>query len=203
MEQLKKCQKVEDFLYDVDNKRCLSDCLNILLKDELYFVLFDYEQNSLTFSLQRYKELRKHDIIKDFIGEDVMDLLDLILKNSVSEFIEIKIDMPNKSDAYNHDYMVRHVLTPGKNDKAILRGLENAYLNGIIKVCLKKDLTNLADFQYKIQDVMRNKVAGTGEKLRLAEISQYVKHRLFKDSELSRKLIRYFKSKDKTEDKVK
>jgi hypothetical protein len=124
----------------------------------------------------------------------------------VSDFVEIKVEpgIDWNDEEYVHDYMVSHILTPGrsKQDQFYLQNLREAYYGGIVKICLKKDMANLAEYLPKMEKVENSfvKKGSTRIVIPLLEISEIVKHRLFKDSLLSRKLIYYFKSKVKTDE---
>jgi hypothetical protein len=44
--------------------RCVTDYLLDVLKEELYEVIFDYEQGWLTFNIGRYRQLSKTPVIE-------------------------------------------------------------------------------------------------------------------------------------------
>lgn len=83
---------IEKYLQRIDKGHCLTDVLLDLLKEELYEVMFSWEQGWLTFNILRYRQLCRLSIIEEFIGREVLELLDLIEKNSVSDFVEIKVE---------------------------------------------------------------------------------------------------------------
>jgi hypothetical protein len=117
-------------------------------------------------------------VIEEFISKEVIELFDAISDNSVQDFIEIRVESSSGRD-FSHDYMVTHVLTPGKSkeDQFYLKNLKEAYYDSIIKYCLKKDMSNLEAFypkMVKVEESFLKKGSGKS-RIPLLEISQIVK----------------------------
>lgn len=194
---------LEGYLAALDSNPFVTDYLERILKGELFSVIFEKEQSSLTFSIQKYKKLRKLPLTQFYIPAETREILDMISENSVKEFLDIKI----KTELLGTEDIVGAVMKASTgyqdlpaNDQFYTHDLREAYYSSIIKDCLKKGLTNLSEYSERlnrVEDTFMKKTL-TRSRIPLADICLIVKTPQFKKSELRNQLVRFFKTKERT-----